>query len=140
MATKKNTSSKKGRAKASVVLTAANSQTTALTPNSNCVVVGSGDANNTTACAFYSPQNVFPYWQPSVSNSAPTAVNAMDRGNAIVTFTKGLTVTLTQGSGGAYTVFLNGGIIDNGTVYNFINQIIYMSTGASVGQVQHSKA
>lgn len=140
MATKKNTASKKGRARTAAVLTAGNSQTTALTPNSNCVAVGSGDANDTTSIAFYSPQNVFAYWSPSVGISAPKAVNAVDRGNAIVTFTKGLTVVLQQSTGGAYNVTVSGDIIDNGTLYSFINQIIYMSTGTAVGEVRISKA
>ncbi|HWS53783.1 MAG TPA: hypothetical protein VN228_06645 [Pyrinomonadaceae bacterium] len=137
MATKK-TSSKRARATSSG-LSAGNTQTTALTPNSNCTAVGSGDSNDTTAIAFMSPQNGFAYWSPSVAITAPKAVNATDKGNAIVTFTKGLTVTLQQSSGGVYSVFVSGDIIDNGTLYSFINQIIYMSSGASVGEVRISK-
>ncbi|HEX8457913.1 MAG TPA: hypothetical protein VF656_11500 [Pyrinomonadaceae bacterium] len=113
-----------------------NSQTTPLTPNSNCTAVGSGDTNNSTTVQFYSPQNGIVWWTAAVSSALKTAVLSGDIGNAVVTFKQGLTVTYAAtGTGGAYNVFLSGNIVDNGSLYTFAGSVVYMSTGAASGTV-----
>jgi hypothetical protein len=129
------------KATAEMGSTTTNSQTTALTPNSNCTAVGSGDVNNSTTIQFYSPQNIFVWWTAVVSNAIKSAVLAADIGNAVVTFKQGLTLTyVAGGTSGAYNVFLSGNIVDNGSLYTFAGSVVYMSTGAASGTVQMKKA
>jgi hypothetical protein len=118
-----------------------NSQTTALSPNSNCTAVGSGDSNNTTTVQFYAPPNGIAWWISAVSTAFTSAVLSDDIGNAIVTFKKGLTVRyLPSGSAGAYNVLLTGTIIDGGTTYNYSGSVIYMSTGTASNPVEIKRA
>lgn len=136
MAAKKASAAKKSALSA----TSAN-QVTQLTPNSNCIASGTGDANNTTNVAFDSPQNVFTWWTGTVSSSLKTATLGADMGNAIVTFQKGMTLTYqASGTSGAYNVFMNGNILDNGNLYTFTGAIVYQSSGAATGTVSVKKA
>jgi hypothetical protein len=57
------------------------------------------------------------YWSPTVTTSFTTVVNSADKGNNVVTFTKGLTVQLSPQGGGSYNLFLTGNITDNGDTY-----------------------
>jgi hypothetical protein len=89
---------------------------TQLTPNSNATATASGDVNDTTQCSFLY-NNLIPYWSPSVGSGNTTATLGMDRGNAVVTFMKGLTVTYIALAGKNYTLTLSGNITDSGTIY-----------------------
>jgi hypothetical protein len=89
---------------------------TKLTPNSNCIASASGDDNDDTQLAFQYDNNTT-YWSPAVSSGSDVAVNDRDRGNTIVRFLKGLTVSYLAQSGGLYTVTLDGEIKDSGTIY-----------------------
>lgn len=138
MATKKASKGRKASAPSNSA--ASNSQTTGLTPNSNCVAVGSGDSNNSTTVSFFAPQNGINWWTATVSNAGTSATLGSDQGNGVVTFQKGLTINYrASGTSGAYNVTLTGNITDYGTVYTFTNSVIYMSTGASSGQVSISR-
>jgi hypothetical protein len=97
---------------------------TQLTPNSNATCAASGDSNDTTQLAFLY-NNLIPYWSPSVGSGNTTATLGMDRGNAVVMFMKGLTVTYIAQAGGTYTVVVDGSITDSGSVYQL--------TGKSLG-------
>lgn len=95
---------------------AGQSVNTKLTPNSNCVASASGDDNDDTQLAFQYDANIS-YWSPSVSSSTEQAINDRDRGNTVVRFLKGLTVTYLAQGNGLYTVTLDGEIKDSGTTY-----------------------
>jgi len=112
--------------------TTGNSQTTSLSPNSNCLAVGSGDANMTTLVKFMAPPNGIAWYTTSVSTGNPTTTLATSVGNGVVTFLAGLAVTLTQLGDGAYNVTVSGQIKDNNSLYNYAGQVIYMSTAAPV--------
>jgi hypothetical protein len=132
---------KKGTTAMSASATTSNSQTTALTPNSNCTAVGSGDTNNSTTVQFYSPQNGVVWWTAVVSNALKTASLGGDIGNAVVTFKQGLTLTYAPtGTAGAYNILLSGNITDNGSLYTFAGSVVYMSTGAATGTVSVKRA
>lgn len=140
MATKKSKAKAKTTSKASAVSgTVSNTQTTALTPNSNCAASGAGDTNNTTTVQFMAPGNGLVWWTAVVSAATKSASLTADTGNAVVTFKTGLTVTyVAAGTGGVYNVFLTGNIVDNGTNYSFTGSVIYMSTGAANSTVEVS--
>lgn len=112
-------------------LTASPPQLTTLTPNSNSSAVGSGDINNSTLVQFMSPPNSIQWWTAMTSDALLPAVLSRDIGNATVTFKKGLSIAYYATSGGAYYVFMNGDIVDNGTIYSFTNQIVYTSPPAA---------
>jgi len=103
----------------STVFASAQVITTTLSPNSSVVVTASGDTNNDTQLGFQVSNGGTPiiYWSPLVSSSSLTAVNDKNRGNGVVTFAAGLTVTFLPQSEGYYTVTLDGTIIDSGTAY-----------------------
>jgi hypothetical protein len=90
---------------------------TPLTPNSNSLASASGDPTDDTQLAFQY-NNVTTYWSPSVSSSFTEVTNDRDRGNGVVTFTKGLLVEYLSQAGGYYTVIVTGKIIDSGSEYN----------------------
>jgi hypothetical protein len=117
-----------------------NSQTTQLTPNSNCVAVGSGDSNNSTAVQFFAPPNGIAWWSTSVGAANTSAQLGADQGNAVVTFQKGLTVTYRPLGGGGYNVTLSGNITDGSTVYTYTGQVIYQSTGTASPPVMSKAA
>lgn len=131
---------RKKAATATAGSTTSNSQTTALTPNSNCTAVGSGDTNNSTSVQFYAPPNGVAWWTTGVSSAATSTTLPADIGNSVVTFKQGLTVRYLPGGGGSYNVILSGNIVDSGTVYTFTSQVIYMSTGTASSVVQTRKA
>jgi hypothetical protein len=138
MATKKSKAKAKTTSKtaAAATGTVSNTQTTALTPNSNCAASGAGDTNNTTTVQFMAPGNGLVWWTAVVSAATKSAFLVADTGNAVVTFKSGLTITyVASGTGGAYNVFLSGNIVDNGTGYSFTGSVVYMSTGASSSTV-----
>src|ERR1700761_437421 len=105
------------------------SQTTALTPNSNCSVSGSGDANNTTTVVFMSPKNGTHWATLSVTQALPAQSLSQDAGNGMVIFKKGLKAEMFAQGDSGYNVLLTGKIQDTGAVYNFTGLIIYMSSG-----------
>jgi hypothetical protein len=94
---------------------------TKLTPNSNCIATPSGDDNDDTQLAFQYDQNIT-YWSPSVSSSSGPVPNDRDRGNTVVRFLKGLTVTYLPQSGGFYLVTVDGEILDSGSTYVLIGK------------------
>lgn len=95
---------------------AGQSVNTKLTPNSNCITSASGDDNDDTQLAFMYDNNIT-YWSPAVSSGSDEVVNDRDRGNTVVRFLKGLTVTYLPQAGGLYTVTLDGEIKDSGSTY-----------------------
>ncbi|MBK9941477.1 MAG: hypothetical protein U0Z44_20015 [Kouleothrix sp.] len=103
---------------------AGQSTNTPLTPNSNALANASGDKTDDTQLAFVY-NNTITYWSPSLSSSNTTAVNDRDRGNAVVTFKKGLTVEYLPQAGGSYLVTVTGDIVDSGSTYTV--------TGKSLG-------
>lgn len=98
------------------IFQAVSTTNTHLTPNTNAICSPTGDANNTTNIAFYY-NNSIQYWSASVGIANTTATLASDRGNAVVTFEKGLTVTYTALSDGMYQISVSGTIIDSGSLY-----------------------
>ena len=114
--------------------TAANTQITTLTPNSNCSCTGSGDANNSTLCVFMSPPNGIQWFTQTVSNGNPKVTLHGDVGSGVVTFKKGMTIQLNSTGGNQYVVLLSGEIVDNGNQYTFTGLVIYMSTGATTSE------
>jgi hypothetical protein len=116
-----------GSAQIPLLVSASAPQLTTLTPNSNCSAVGSGDINNSTLMQFMTPANKIPYWNAMASEALSPVVLPADTGNAIVTFKQGLTVSY-YAAGAAYYVFLNGKIVDSGTVYPFTGAVIYTSS------------
>ena len=109
----------------------ANTQLTALTPNSNCSAAGSGDANNSTLVQFMAPPNGVAWFTTSVSSAVTTSTLGADQGNGVVTFQAGLTVMYAPLSGGGYNVLLSGKIKDGSSIYTFTGQVIYMSTAGA---------
>ncbi len=89
---------------------------TKLTPNSNCIASASGDENDDTQLSFQYDNNIS-YWSPAVSSGSDEAINDRDRGNTVVRFLKGLTVTYLPQAGGFYVVTVDGEIKDSGTTY-----------------------
>jgi hypothetical protein len=110
--------------------TTGNTQTTTLTPNSNCKAVGSGDSNMNTTIMFQAPPNGVAWYTTSVSTGNRSTELAANQGNDLVTFMAGLTCTLTQIGGGAYNITVTGKILDNDSIYNLKGTVVYMSTGA----------
>jgi hypothetical protein len=100
--------------------------TTQLTPNSQAV-------NQSTAqqavIAFQVLPGAIAYWTPSVSANFTTATLSANVGSAAVTFTKGMTVTYSPNTGGGYTIFVTGIILDGGTEYN----VVGLSLGTFIG-------
>ncbi|WP_266156561.1 hypothetical protein [Dyella silvatica] len=109
---------------------AGQSVNTKLTPNSNCITSASGDDNDDTQLAFQYDNNIT-YWSPAISSSSGDAINDRDRGNTVVRFLKGLTVSYLAQSGGLYTVVLDGEIKDSGTTY--------VMTGKTLGTFKSRK-
>lgn len=89
---------------------------TPLTPNSNAVASASGDVNDDTTVAFQY-NNVTTYWSATVSSATQTVTLSADRGNSVVRFRKGLTLTYLAQAGGLYTVTVDGTITDSGSDY-----------------------
>lgn len=97
---------------------------TKLTPNGVAIVVASGDRNESTQVKLEdNAGNV--YWSPLVSASILNVTNSMDRGNQVLIYQAGLTVTFLPGSQGRYTVLLDGPILDDNDQYHL--------TGESIG-------
>src|SRR6185312_5613852 len=116
----------------------ANTQITALTPNSNCSAAGSGDANNSTIVQFMAPPNGVAWFTTTVSAAVTSSVLGADQGNGVVTFQSGLTVRYAPLSSGGYNVLLSGKITDGSSVYTFTGQVIYMSTAGAAGAAAQS--
>jgi hypothetical protein len=111
------------------------SQTTELTPNSNCSVTGSGDTQNTTTVVFMSPKNGTHWATLTVSQGNPAQSLAQDYGNGIVIFKRGLTTELFAQGDNGYNVLLTGKIQDNGVIYNFSGMIVYKYSGIQASSV-----
>jgi hypothetical protein len=111
------------------------SQTTQLTPNSNCSATGSGDPNNSTTVAFMAPKNGTQWFTLTVSQGNPTASLGQDAGNGIVIFKKGLEAALAPSGETGYNVLLTGKIQDNNVMYKFNGMIVYVSTGVQLNAV-----
>lgn len=111
------------------------SQSTALTPNSNCSVSGSGDFNNTTTVVFMSPKNGTHWATLTVSQGGPSQSLSQDYGNGIVIFKKGLKAELSAQGDSGYNVLLSGKIQDSGAVYNFSGMIIYTYSGIQTNAI-----
>ena len=105
------------------------SQSTALTPNSNCSVTGFGHANNTTTIVFMSPKNGTHRATLTVSQENPAHCLSQDHGDGTVIFKQGLTAALFSQGDSGHSVFLTGKIQDSGTEYNFTGMMICESTG-----------
>lgn len=103
---------------------------TTLTPNSNCRATASGDPTDDTQLLFMYADRI-PYWSPIVNSSTKEITNDRDRGNDVVTFTKGLRVTYTPLFNGYYTVLVDGEIVDSGSTYKI--------TGKSLGTFSAAK-
>jgi hypothetical protein len=95
---------------------------TPLTPNSNSIAVASGDKNNTTNISFLY-NNMIPYWSPQVSAGNAQAILGSDVGNGVVTFKKGLTVSLISQQG-YYIVTLDGQIQDTNSTYAITGKLL----------------
>jgi hypothetical protein len=91
--------------------------TTQLTPNSQAVVTMTG---TTAVVAFQIQPADTTYWSPTVTTSFTTVVNSSNKGNNVVTFNQGLTVSLSPQGGGSYVVLLNGNINDSGDTYPIV--------------------
>jgi hypothetical protein len=94
---------------------------TPLTPNSNALCSASGDKTDDTQIAFqYLGQTT--YWSPGLSSSTTEVTNDRDRGNGVVRFLKGLTVTYLPQADGNYLVTVDGQITDSGSTYNIVGK------------------
>lgn len=102
--------------------------TTQLSPNSQAVVTMTG---STATTAFQVEPSDTAYWSPQVSTSFTTVTNSSDKGNNVVTFTKGLTVQLLPQESGSYTVIATGNIIDSGDTYPLVGLVIGTFTPSS---------
>ena len=111
------------------------SQTTPLTPNSNCSVTGTGDVNNTATVVFMSPKNETHWGTLTVSQGSPAASLNQDCGNGIVIFKKGLQAQLLAQGDTGFNVLLTGKIQDTGAVYTFNGMIIYIASGVQSNAV-----
>lgn len=90
--------------------------TTQLSPNSQSVVT----MTSTSAMVqFQIEPTDTTYWSPTVTTSFVTVSNSADKGNNVVTFNKGLTVTLSAQTNGSYVVLLSGNITD-GDIYQIV--------------------
>lgn len=95
-----------------------------ITPNSQTLSSSLANPNNAIEVAF-STGNV-PYWTSMVSTANVTVTLGTSRGNAVVTFQQGLTVTLSpRGGSNGFDLFLSGTITDDSTIYTL--------TGAYLG-------
>lgn len=99
------------------------STTTQLTPNSQAVVTMTGTS---AQVQFQIQPSDTTYWSPTVTTSFVTVVNSAAKGNNVVIFTQGLTVTLSPQDSGSYVVLLSGNITDSGDIYPIV--------GAPIGQ------
>ncbi|MBV9773525.1 MAG: hypothetical protein JO040_06220 [Gemmatimonadetes bacterium] len=106
------------------IFEAGQSTNTPLTPNSNAVASASGDSNDDTTVAFQY-NNITTYWSPTVSSATTDVSLGANRGNGVVTFVKGLTVSYLAQAAGMYTVVVSGTIVDSGSEYTL--------TGRSLG-------
>lgn len=97
------------------------STTTQLSPNSQSVATMTG---TTATMAFQIQPADTAYWTPTVTTSFVTVINSADKGNNVVTFAKGLTLTLSPQGAGSYTLLLNGNIVDSGDTYPVVGQVI----------------
>jgi len=113
------------------VFEAGQTTNTPLTPNSNAKASASGDANDDTQIQFLY-NNTIVYWSPSVSSAFTEVTNDRDRGNAVVTFKKGLKVEYLAQAGGMYTVTVTGVIVDSGSPYHL--------TGKSLGSFPQAQS
>jgi hypothetical protein len=102
--------------------------TTQLTPNSQSVVTMTG---TTATIAFQIQPADTTYWSPTVTTSFTTVINSSNKGNNVVTFQQGLTVTLSPQTSGGYVVLLNGNITDSGDTYPIVGAPIGTYTPAS---------
>jgi hypothetical protein len=103
--------------------------TTQLTPNSQSVVT----MTNTTATVQFQIEPAdMAYWSPTVTTSFVTVINSSNKGNNVVTFNEGLTVTLSPQSNGSYSVLLSGNITDSGDTYPIV--------GAPIGNYTATKS
>ncbi|MFZ6681224.1 hypothetical protein [Undibacterium sp. Tian12W] len=104
-------------------LVTSQSVTTNLTPNSNSVVIASGDNRNETRIVFQfkGREN---YSTLSVSTTSTTAKLSSDTGNGVITFKSGLTVTYQALQTGFYSVLLDGQIVDNGVIYSIRGAVL----------------
>lgn len=98
-------------------------QTTMITPNSQTVAVSLSNPNNAIMIVFRTG-NVT-YWTVMLSTSVIDVVLSSNRGNAVVTFRKGLALHLTANGSVGFNVFMSGDIVDDQTKYSI--------TGAYLG-------
>lgn len=95
-----------------------------ITPNSQTMSSSLANANNAMQISFRTADTS--YWTAMVSDANTGVSLGTDRGNAVVTFQKGLTVLLSpRGGSDGFDLFLTGTIVDDSTVYTL--------TGAFLG-------
>lgn len=102
--------------------------TTQLTPNSQSVVTMTGTS---ATVAFQIQPADTTYWSPTVTTSFVKVINSSNKGNNVVTFTQGLTVTLSPQGDGSYVVLLDGNITDSGDTYPIVGAPIGNYTPSS---------
>jgi hypothetical protein len=90
-------------------------QTTLLTPDSDALATSLGNPNNGITIVFRTRGTA--YWTTLLSSSNVNVALSNNRGNAIVTFQKGLTVYMTANGAAGFNLFLSGTIVDDGTSY-----------------------
>jgi hypothetical protein len=93
-------------------------QTTSLTPDSQSLTTSLSNANNQIKIAFSTGGVV--YWTVMLSTSAVDVALSSNRGNAVVTFQKGLNAHLTANGSAGFNIFLSGNIVDDGTTYSLV--------------------
>ncbi|MBB4952055.1 hypothetical protein H4S14_000097 [Agrobacterium vitis] len=98
-------------------------QTTQITPNSFTVASSLNNANNALTIAFQTG-NVT-YWTAQLSTANVNVMLSANRGNAVVTFRRGLSLQLIANGSAGFNIFLTGVVSDDGTEYSL--------TGAFLG-------
>jgi hypothetical protein len=109
--------------------------TTILTPNSTSIATPLPNDLSQTTLVKFDVQSVS-YWTTLVSNSTLQATLLANKGNSLVTFMKGLTVSFNAQGGGTYVVLLDGEIIDDETSYPMVGKPLgIFSSTTLVGSV-----
>ena len=91
-------------------------QITVTTPNSIAVARSLSDDNNAMLVAFRTGDVT--WWTAMVSQSVTSVTLGASRGNGVVTFQEGLTLSLIAQGPDGFNLFLSGKITDSDTLYN----------------------
>jgi|TARA_R110000751_G_scaffold35861_10_gene88076 hypothetical protein len=97
-------------------------QTTSITPNSETVTTSQNSINNTIVVAFKTGNAT--YWTAMLSTAGIDVSLSDNRGNAVVTFQKGLSIHMTANGSAGFTIFLSGKITDDSTEYSLTGAVL----------------